>query len=99
MVIVCPEVKHTLKNGKVEKGFYMDGKLKENLDFEVARVKKNWDCIFIVDGEEGAAKSTLGSTIAYYLSQQFETKFDIDDIVYTNEQFMKWVDTQQFGLS
>lgn len=77
-----------------KKGFYLDGKLKQNLDYEFKRLKENWDCIMLIDGEEGSAKTTLGATIAYYMSSLMKTKFDMDDIIFTIPQFNKWIETQ-----
>ena len=71
MVKVCEDKKFTNEKGEKVNGFYMDELLKKNLDFEIARVKKKWDCMILIDGQEGAAKTTLGSAIAKYISSQF----------------------------
>lgn len=95
MVIVCEDKEY--KNpvtGEIKKGFYMDGYLQKNLDFEIKRVKRKWDCIMLVDGQEGVAKTTMGSEIAEYMSAGFGTTFELKDMIYTVEQFEQWVDTQ-----
>jgi hypothetical protein len=89
MVIVC-EDSITRPNGK--KGFYMDGKLKENLDYELKRVDKNWDSVLLYDGEEGSAKSTVACANAYYMANQKGTDFNDDkeknnEIIYSIKEF------------
>jgi hypothetical protein len=49
-------------------GIYIDGYLKKRLDFIRKIIKKNWDCVILIDGEERSGKSILGMTIGYYLS-------------------------------
>lgn len=89
MVIVC-EDSITRPNGK--KGFYMDGKMKENLDYELKRVDKNWDSVILYDGEEGAAKTTVACANAYYMAKQRDTEFNEDkennnEIIYSIKEF------------
>lgn len=71
------------------KEFYINQYLKENLDFVKKAVKKKWDDVFLIDGREGVAKSTLAKMCGYYLS---EGNFSVNDIVFTSEQFMEAVD-------
>lgn len=98
MVIVCKDsVRRQLKSGKEKTGFYMNAKLKENLDYEVKRIKKGWDVILLVDGEEGSGKSSFASSIAYYLSSKLETKFELEDVIFTIPQFEEWVKEQPVG--
>lgn len=52
-----------------DKEFYLDGFLKEKLDNVKEIVhKRNFDCVFLIDGLERIGKSTLGITCGYYLS-------------------------------
>jgi hypothetical protein len=95
MVMVCEDtIKRTFKNGNIRLGFYLHKALKENLDYEITRLKKSWDCILLIDGEEGAGKSSFASAIAYYMSSKLETKFDNDDVIYTISQFEDWIENQ-----
>lgn len=55
------------KGSKEEGSIYLDGYLKEKLDNVRHIISKNWDCVFIIDGDERIGKSTLGLTCAYYL--------------------------------
>lgn len=71
-----------------DKQYYMDGYLKENLDHLKKAVKKNWDGILIIDGIEGAAKTTQASAVCYYLDQ----RYNLDSVVFTQKQFMDAVD-------
>ena len=57
MVIVSPDGK---------KKYYMDGILKSNLDITKKVIHKDWDMVFLVDGQEGSGKSTLSLQCAYY---------------------------------
>lgn len=61
-----------------DKEFYLDELLRQRLDNikEIVN-KKNFDCVFLIDGLERVGKSTLGITCAYYLS---EGNFDINNI-------------------
>jgi len=93
MAIVCEDVIiRKLKNGKIKKGYYMHDTLKDNLEYELKRVEKNWDSVILYDGEEGAAKTTVACANAYYLSYKAGLKFDINNIVFTQSEFMKLVD-------
>jgi hypothetical protein len=49
-------------------GLYLDGYLKTKLDNVKDIIKKNWDCVILIDGKERAGKSTLGFCCAWYLS-------------------------------
>jgi hypothetical protein len=51
-----------------EQGIYLDGFLKQKLDRVKEVIKKNWDAIFIIVGQEGSGKSTLGFVCGQYLS-------------------------------
>jgi len=52
----------------IEKEIYLDGFLKSNLDLGKNQLKKDWDQVWFIDGAEGAGKSVLGVTAAYYAS-------------------------------
>jgi len=47
---------------------FLNDKLKHKLDIVKSLVKKNWDCVFCIDGREGCGKSTLALTIGWFLS-------------------------------
>jgi len=51
-----------------EHEFYLDGYLKQKLDNIKEIINKNFDCVFLIDGDERIGKSTLGITCAYYIS-------------------------------
>lgn len=76
------------------KQFYMDGYLKQNLDFAKSKAKDDWDFVFIVDGKERRGKSVLAQQIAYYV----DPTFNIDRICFSAEEFeakIKASDTKQ----
>lgn len=93
-MIVCQEtITRTLKNGDTEKGFYLNEKLKENLDYELKRLEKGWDCVYLYDGEEGSGKTTMACANAYYMASQKKVKFGIDNIIFTVNQFDELVES------
>jgi hypothetical protein len=57
-------------NEWIEKEIYLDGFLKSNLDLGIAQLNKDWDQVWFIDGMEGAGKSVLGVTCAYYVSPE-----------------------------
>jgi len=63
--------------------FYMDGYLKHNLDKAKKVIKEDWDMVFVVDGTEGAGKSTLAMQIAKYC----DPSFNIEKVVFTPKDF------------
>lgn len=58
-----------VKSGDQE--FYMDEDLMNNLDIAKDIVTKDWDCFFIIDGQEGTGKSKLATQIAKYCDPTF----------------------------
>jgi len=48
---------------------YIDGFLLQKLENIEKIIKKNWDCVFLIDGMERSGKSTLGLTCAWYLAK------------------------------
>ena len=69
------------------KRFYIDGYLRKNLDVCKKVIKKDWDMMLAVDGDEGGGKSVFAMQIAKYLDEDF----GIDQIAFTPEEFMKKV--------
>lgn len=65
----------------IEKEIYLDGILKSNLDLGVEQLKKDWDQVWFIDGNEGAGKSVLGVTCAYYVSPENRRHNLIDRII------------------
>lgn len=74
-----------------ELGYYMDGKLKENLDEVPGILKKNYDCVIIVSGSGlvGLGKSTLAVQCAYNLANLLGTAFSLDNVVFDPDTLMK----------
>jgi hypothetical protein len=67
-------VKHIFDDGSE---IYLDGFLKEKLDNIKMIIKKNWDAVFIIVGDEGSGKSTLAFICAQYL---LDNKLTINNI-------------------
>ena len=54
------------------KQFYLDGRLKRQLDLIKRRItKKDSDYVLIVDGEEGSGKSVFVQQICYYIDNNY----------------------------
>lgn len=65
----CPTKKW--KEWEEETGFLtinLHNRLREKLDNIKKIIKRKWDAVFIIDGNERIGKSTLGMTAAWYLS-------------------------------
>jgi len=65
--------------------YYMDGYLKENLDTAKKVIQKDWDMLFLYDGNEGAGKSVMAMQDAYYC----DPTLNIDRVTFTPEEFKK----------
>lgn len=61
----------------------MDGYLKTALDTAQQVVKKDWDMVFIVDGNEGSGKSWLAIQAAYYC----DPTLTLDRVAFTPKEF------------
>jgi len=68
-----------------ENEYYLDGYLKQNLDVAKSVIKKDWDMIFCVDGNEGSGKSVLAQQCAFYC----DPNLSINNIVFTPGEFKK----------
>lgn len=71
------------KDFKIE--YYIDDRLKKNLDENIipSLEKKDKDCFIVVDGKEGAGKSTLALQLGKYV----DPTLDLNRIVFTAEAF------------
>lgn len=72
-----------------ELGYSIDGYLKSNLDAYEERRRKKFDLVFLIDGEVGAGKTTIGIQALNYLDRSF----NLDRIYFTPEQFHKGITT------
>jgi ABC-type dipeptide/oligopeptide/nickel transport system ATPase component len=68
--------KEWVECGKDE-GLYLDGFLKQKLDNIKMILKKNWDAVIVIVGDEGSGKSTLSFVIAQYLT---DMKLTMDNL-------------------
>lgn len=99
--MVCEDT-FTQPNGK--KGYFMNQFIKENLDYELKRVQKNWDCVLLYDGEEGSAKTTLACSNARYMANEMGVPFNDDKeknnhIIYTADEFDELLKTAPPGTN
>jgi|TARA_R100000501_G_C2611058_1_gene105660 hypothetical protein len=68
-----------------ENQYWIDGYLKENLDIAKKIIKKDWDMLFVYDGNEGSGKSVKAIQDAYYC----DPTLTIERVVFTPEEFKK----------
>jgi len=72
MVIVHENKIFKKETGKYRKGFYLDQRLKDNIDnYLVKPVSKKWDGVVLITGMEGSAKSTMAQALSYYVDPSF----------------------------
>jgi hypothetical protein len=72
------------------KHYFMDGWLKENLDFLVKRKNRGFDNVLLIDGDERIGKSTFAKQIAYYMAKQTGTTFTHENIFFDIEEMQKF---------
>jgi len=82
-------VKVNDENGKFLKEYFIERRLKENLDEKVIKQiqRKDKDCVIIVDGAEGSGKSTLAFQIGKYV----DPTLNIDRVVFSPDDFREAV--------
>lgn len=85
--------------------------LKDLIDFFIKRNKKGWDNLIVIDGLEGAGKSTLGKSIGYYYAYKhcderytlknvfFEIERIIEYATSTRKKVIMWDEAAFGGLS
>lgn len=76
------------------KGFYIDGKLKKQLDEKVVPdlLKKDKDIVFIVDGRERTGKSVFAMILGAYMASKFNTAFDLTNICLNPTEFRERIE-------
>jgi len=69
--------------------YYIDDRLKNSLDNKVipSLQKNDKDCVLVVDGREGAGKSTL----AFQLAKYVDPTFNINRIVFSPDKFREQI--------
>lgn len=72
------------KGSKEEGSFFLEDKLKTNLDSIKKIIRDDWDYLYVIDGEVGSGKSVFAQQLAYYLS---DGKFNIDNITFKPKEF------------
>ena len=86
---VRPEDRYVLVT---DKKYRMNTLLKRQLDIFINFVQYDSDMVILIDGKiEGVGKSTLGQQVGYYFAHETKTKFDVDNIVFSPEQFKRAV--------
>jgi len=76
----------------MEKLFHIPKDIKRQLEKSVRIVKEeNQDRVILITGREGSGKSLLARQLGYYYSLLLQTKFDMNNIAFTREQFADMV--------
>ena len=83
------KVKKSVNGKPLPCEIYFDGYHKQYMDEGNTLVKKNWDFITIVVGFEGSGKSRFCMTSSLYM----DSKFSLENIVFTPSEFLEAVDT------
>ena len=67
-------------------GFYIQPETERDLTRAKEQVMfKDWDRVYIIDGDEGSGKSLLGLQLAYFL----DSKLNLDRITFSGKEFSK----------
>jgi hypothetical protein len=76
------------------KSFYIDNNLKRQLDNNIIpELSKEYkDILFVIDGKERSGKSKFGDILGVYAAICLKTKYGIDNICMTPEEFKKRVE-------
>ena len=94
-----------------DKQFYMESKLIDKLNLMCDKMTKvTDDNLVLIDGDEGAGKSTLASEVCYYVADKTGRSFTVDDIYFdldklidialkTKEKIFDWDEGALGGLS
>lgn len=83
MVIIQELVAEGRGNKELPAPIYMDGLLKQNLDSIKAKIKQDWDFLYIVDGVEGGGKSVFAQQIAKYC----DPSLNLERVCFTADEF------------
>ncbi len=90
--------------------YYLDDNIKAKFDFCITRQKKNFDHLFIYDGDEGYGKSTCVVGHANYVAEATGKPFTVDNVFFdldkmldfaskTEEQIIVWDEAALGGMS
>jgi len=73
-------------NGKT---FYMDGRLKKQLDNKVIPdlKKRDKDAVFIIEGKERVGKTKFSDILAAYVSSKLGTKYNLSNVCMSPQEF------------
>ena len=69
--------------------YYMDKKLKENIDILLDACTQDDDCFIVFCGAEGAGKSVFMQQVGAYCADYLDTNYNIDNIVFGLNDYLK----------
>jgi hypothetical protein len=71
-----------------DKKYYLDDNIITIVDKALERQSKNWDNLFIFDGDEGSGKSSFAVAMAHYVAHQQNKSFSVDNIFFDLDEVM-----------
>jgi len=71
-----------------DKQYYMDDRLIKRLNLMINRLKRNYDNLILIDGNEGDGKTNLEVAIAYYMAYVTKRKFTLDHLFFKLDELM-----------
>jgi len=78
----------TVKVDNKEHKFYMDKKLKQNIDILLDACKDDDDFFIVFSGAEGAGKSVFMQQVGAYCADYLGTEYNIDNIVFDLKEYL-----------
>tara|TARA_R100001530_G_scaffold115194_1_gene82129 strand:- start:230 stop:1111 length:882 start_codon:yes stop_codon:yes gene_type:complete len=75
--------------------YYIDENLKSKFDFCITRQNKDFDHLFIVDGDEGYGKSTAVIGWANYIAEQTGKSFTSKNVFFNPDELMEFAGTTE----
>jgi hypothetical protein len=70
--------------------YSVDGYLASNISLGVKRIKKKWDNLWLIDGDEGVGKSTMGKAVGYFAASELNKDFCVENIFFDINEMEKY---------
>lgn len=71
------------------KTFYIDGRLKRQLDNKIIPdlKKRDKDCVFIIEGKERTGKTKFSDILAAYIASELRTEYNLSNVCMSPQEF------------
>ncbi len=79
-----------------DKNYFLHDNIKSLITFMSMRVSKNHDNLIIIDGKEGAGKTTLATAITYFYSWLMNIEFTEDNVFFDTNDLIEYAQTNEF---